>query len=369
MQIYSIEVSMLHLPLKKPFSISYTSYKYMTSIIVKIETTDGLIGYGEGTPDQHVTGETAESVYCIIKNNLAPILIGENPANIEQIHDLMHKTIIGVPTAKAAIDIACFDLLGKHLNVPIYALLGGRIHDYFSLTHVLSIDTPQKMIQETLNHLEKGYKSFKIKAGKDSKKDVERIKSVSKAVNNQAKLCVDVNQGWETPGKTLSVISQLQEVKLEWIEQPVIANNVEDLKAVKKKSNILIMADEAMLGIKDLQEIIKKKAVNKINIKLMKCGGIYPALKLTMLAGSSGIDCQIGSMVESSIGSAAGYHVAFSKKIVSNVELTGPLKFSQDIGNLYYETPYIKLNKQPGLGVDINDITFKKLTQYREVVY
>ncbi|OOR32272.1 dipeptide epimerase, partial [Bacillus cereus] len=110
----------IHLPLHEPFVISYHTYKYMPSVIVKIETDEGIIGYGEGVADEHVTGESAEGVYQIIKNTLGPVLLGQNPMEVEKIHELMDKAIYGVPTAKAAIDIACFDSLGKKLKQPVY---------------------------------------------------------------------------------------------------------------------------------------------------------------------------------------------------------------------------------------------------------
>src|SRR5699024_294981 len=105
----------------------------------------------------------------------------------------------------------------------------------------------------------------------------------------------------------------------------------------------------------------QKQACDKINIKLMKCGGIYPATKLAIMAEMANIDCQVGSMVESSIGSAAGFHVAFAKKNITSVELTGPLKFKQDVGNLKYEVPYINLNEHAGLGIEVDEAMIKSL--------
>jgi len=126
---------------------------------------------------------------------------------------------------------------------------------------------------------------------------------------------------------------------------------------IKGKTTVPVMIDEGICNARDMREIIQKRATDKVNIKLMKCGGIYPAVKLAAMAEMAGIECQIGSMVESSIGSAAGFHVAFSKKIIRSVELTGPLKFKMDIGDLKdcYKIPYIQLNHQPGLGIEVNE--------------
>lgn len=116
-----------------------------------------------------------------------------------------------------------------------------------------------------------------------------------------------------------------------------------------------------------MRQIIKLEAADKVNIKLMKCGGIYPAVKLAHQAEMAGIECQVGSMVESSVASSAGFHVAFSK-IITSVELTGPLKFTKDIGNLHYDVPFIRLNEKPGLGIEINEDTLQELTVFQDVV-
>lgn len=361
MKITSIETFMLYLPLESHFSISYVSYTSMPTVIVKLTCDNGVIGYGEGVADEHVTGESMESVFEIINKKLAPVLIGENPKNFEIIHEIMNKTITHAPTAKAAIDIACFDAVGKTLNVPIYQLIGGRYNEKFPITHVLSIQSPEKMANEAYNKVQEGYTYFKIKVGYDMKEDVDRIKAVYDKVRDKAKIRVDVNQGWENVATTLKALHLLRDVELDWLEQPTLADDIDSLQEVKNKSFTSIMADEALLGAKELKELISKKACDKINIKLMKCGGIYPAAKLAIMAEMAHIDCQVGSMVESSIGSAAGFHVAFSKKNVTSVELTGPLKFSEDIGNLHYDVPYISLSERSGLGIDVDETKLNKL--------
>lgn len=368
MKIVSIEASMIHLPLKQPFTISYASYDSMPSVIVKMTCDNGVIGYGEGVADQHVTGETMEGVYQVITKTLAPHLIGKDPRAIESIHELMDKLILNATTAKAAIDIACFDAVGKALDVPVYQLIGGRYHDKFPITHVLSIQTPEAMAEEAAKKVAEGYDSFKLKVGYKMEEDVARIKAVYNRVGHAAKLRVDVNQGWENAATTLQALYLLKDVQLDWLEQPTLANHIDALQAVKQKSHVAIMADESLVYQKELKELIDKKACDKINIKLMKCGGIYPAAKLAIMAEMAGIDCQIGSMVESSIGSAAGFHVGFSKKNITSVELTGPLKFTEDVGNLNYDVPFICLNEKPGLGIEIDEAKLQALTIESDVV-
>jgi L-Ala-D/L-Glu epimerase len=368
MKIAEIEIYAIHLPLYEPFVISYATYDYMPSIIVKITTDTGLIGYGEGVADEHVTGESWKGTFAILRDTLAPKLIGENPMNMERIHELMDAEIYGVPTAKAAIDIACYDVAGKALGVPVYNLLGGRYHEAFPITHVLSIAAPEAMAKEAEERVAAGYRSMKMKVGTNVADDVLRIQAVRERVGEDIAIRVDVNQGWGNSANTLQGLQKLQNCSLDWLEQPVRADDIDGMVEVKSKSSTPMMIDEGLRGVRDMREIIAKRAADKVNIKLMKCGGIYPATKLAHMAEMAGIECQIGSMVESSIGSAAGFHVAFSKKIITSVELTGPLKFSKDVGNLHYDVPFIRLNGKPGLGIDIDEQVLQELTVFSEKV-
>ncbi|WP_313894286.1 dipeptide epimerase [Psychrobacillus sp.] len=364
MKIKEIEIYAIRLPLVDPFIISYHTYDDMPSIIVKLTTEEGIVGYGEAVADEHVTGETWESTYAMLKNTLAPLLIGKNPMEFERLHEMMDKAVYQAPAAKAAIDIACYDVVGKKLGVPVYQLLGGRYHEKFPVTHVLSIGTPESMAAEAANRMKEGYSSFKMKVGTEVQTDVKRIQAVRAQVGDDIAIRVDVNQGWKNSANTITAMRQLEQEGLDWLEQPVVADDFNGMVEVKAKTTTPLMMDEGLRGIRDMRELIEKQAAHKVNIKLMKCGGIYPAMKLAHMAEMAGIECQIGSMVESSIGSAAGFHVAFSKKSFTSVELTGPLKFSKDVGNLHYDVPFIKLNERPGLGIDVDEAILLELTEY-----
>lgn len=370
MYIKKIDIYAVHFPLEKPFIVSYDTYPTMPSIILKMTTDEGLIGWGESVPDEHVTGETFEATYYALKDMLAPAMIGENPLNFEKIHEKMDRILKGAPAAKAAIDIACFDIAGKKLNVPVYQLIGGRYHEKFPITHVLSIDEPERMADEAEEKVKEGYRSFKMKVGRDVGSDVERIKAVRRRVGDNIAIRVDVNQGWENSTNTLKALHQLESLGLDWLEQPVVADDIDAMVEIKSKARVPLMIDEGLCNVRDMREIIAKRAADKVNIKLMKCGGIYPAVKLANMAEMAGIECQIGSMVESSIGSSAGFHVAFSKKVIKSVELTGPLKFKTDIGDLKesYRIPFIQIGEKSGLGVSIDEGVLSSLIANSSVV-
>lgn len=365
MKIKEIELFAIKLPLIEPFIISYATYDSILSIIVKMTTDDGYVGYGEAVPDEHITGETWQSTFEVLKNDLAPAVIGLDPREFEKLHDVMNHVVKPAPAAKAAIDIACFDIAGKSMNVPVYQLLGGRYHEKFPITHVLSIGEPEKMAEEAARKIEQGYTSFKMKVGTQVNNDVARIRAVRERVGNDIDIRVDVNQGWGNAATTMKALRQMKDLNIDWLEQPVTDDDIDGLVEIKAKSDITLMIDEGLRNARDMREVIAKRAADKANIKLMKCGGIYPAMKLAVMAEMAGIECQIGSMVESSVGSAAGFHVAFSKKIMESVELTGPLKFSKDIGNLKYDVPFIQLNEKPGLGIDVDENVLEELTSFK----
>lgn len=368
MKIQKIDIFAIHLPLIEPFIISYATYDTMPSIILKVTTDTGIVGYGEAVPDEHVTGETWESTYEVLKNHLAPAVIGESPMAFEKLHDKMNTIVKDVPAAKAAIDIACFDIAGKALGVPVYQLVGGRYHEKFPITHVLSIGTPEAMAEEAAKRVEMGYRSFKMKVGTEVTRDVARIKAVRERVGEDIAIRVDVNQGWGNAATTLQGLRVMKDLNIDWLEQPVNSEDIDGMVEIKSKSDVTLMIDEGLRGVREMREIITKRAADKVNIKLMKCGGIYPAMKLAVMAEMAGMECQVGSMVESSVGSAAGFHVAFSKKIMTSVELTGPLKFSKDVGNLHYDVPFICLNEQPGLGIDVDEAVIQELCKFSAVV-
>lgn len=363
MKIVKAEIYVVEFPLKEPFIISYATYPHMAAVIVKLETDTGLAGYGEAVPDEHVTGEQVNGTYEILKNMLVPAVIGQNPFDIEKIHFLMNSEIARNPAAKAAIDIACYDLMGKASGQPVYNLIGGRAHDNLQYPKVLSIETPEIMAKKAKLAMEQGFSSLKLKVGgADSAMDIKRIYAVREAVGPDMPIRIDVNQGWKTAGHAIQVINQLDGAGLTWIEQPIRMGDIRGLADVRSKTATPIMADETVQTMEDVLEIIRLDAADYINIKLMKSGGIFPAVQMAKAAEGAGIIAQIGSMVESSVGSAAGYHAVMSRRNIQTAELTGPLLFSEEIGDLDFQLPYVMLSDKPGLGIEVDEKQLQKLT-------
>lgn len=363
MKIKQVEIYGINLPFIEPFIISYDTFEHAPAIIVKLTTSDGLEGFGECVLDEHVTGETFSSTIEILKHYLAPAIIGENPFHIERIHEKLNERVYGAPGAKAALDIACYDLMGKYAGQPIYHLLGGLYHTSIEIPFVLSIKSPADMAKDAAAAAAQGYQTIKVKIGTDVATDVQRVKRIRDAVGWNIKLRVDVNQGWQNARTSIHALKQLEDIGMDWIEQPVHADDFNGLAELRQNTFIPVMIDEGLHGSKDLLSVIEKKAADMINIKLMKCGGIFPALKLIHQAELAGIPVQIGSMVESSIATSAGAHLAWAKKNVLSNEMVGPKMFRQDIGNLSYDQNTLHPTSLPGLGVQVDEQAVEALTQ------
>lgn len=367
MTIKKVEVYAIRIPLKEPFVVAYDRYDDMPSILTKVETEDGLSGWGEAVPDQHVTGETWESAFQVIQHELAPLIVDQNPFHIDLIHRMMREKICGVPSAKAAIDIALYDLMGKISGRPVYHLIGGKSHPQLHVPQVISIKAPDQMAADAKQIVEAGHRHVKIKVGTDPDLDVERIKAVRSAIPGDVKLRVDANQGWDRIG-ALNVIERTRDYKVEWYEQPVKADDLLSLAEISQVSHAKIMVDEGVHNSEDLLNVVRLRVADLLNIKLMKSGGIYPALTLAGIAEAAGMPCQVGSMVETAVATMAGAHLSLARSIIRSNELVGPLMFAQDVAPIRYSGDILEVGQKPGLGVDVDEPLVKELTRHYSLI-
>lgn len=350
----------IELPLKEPFVINYATYPNMPAFILKIETDEGITGFGEAVPDEHVNGEHVNGLYETMEHLIAPALITKNPLNINVILEEIDQLIINNPSLKAAVDIALHDILGKKANLPLYELLGGKTKDKLSYAKVLSVKPFEQLKADIDLLLSEGYKVIKVKLGGEVTSDCTKLKQILDYVDSSIEIRVDCNQAWTSSKRIAQMVNLLKYPNLMWIEQPLKYDDLKGMDYLYDNMNVPLMFDESILNVKQLAQLNIR--TDLINVKLMKCGGIKGALDIIKYAEAHHIPCQIGSMVESSIGSAAGYHVAMSQRNVQTTELTGPLLFKKDIGNLTYEVPYVYLSELPGLGIEINEQNLKDIT-------
>jgi L-Ala-D/L-Glu epimerase len=353
MKITAIEIEPLDLELQTALTVAYGSYPVLNYALIKLHTEEGFTGLGEASPDPEVTGETQASVIEALQK-ASEFLTGMDPFNIEQMMHLCHENIAAFPAAMAAIDMALYDLMGKSLRVPAYQLLGGRCREGIALYPVIPMDEAQVMAGMARQFAQMGAQVLKVKLGSDPALDLQRLQSIKQAVGGRIKLRLDINQGWHDAQTALQAIRLLDDFNVEWVEQPVAANDLAGLAKVAAETELPIMADESCHTAADALEIARIHAADLINIKLMKCGGLYQAAKLLAVAEAGGLPCILGSMGESSIGSAAGLHLVTARPVIVACELIGPLFITNDPATGYrvdMQTLQAIPSTEAGLGV------------------
>jgi o-succinylbenzoate synthase len=351
-KIQDIKIGKVNTPLIEPYKVGKKILTFSDEIVIKIVTNTGEIGYGSATPTPLITGETENSIMGAI-NYIKPDILDLDIDNLEEIMKVIHNSIYANNSAKAAIDMAVYDLFCKKYGLPLYKFLGGY---KTTLTTDLTIanDTVEQMVSKSLEAIMAGYTHLKVKVGNRMDLDIERVKAVRKAVRRGIKIRVDANQGWR-PKDAVKIIRKFEDMDLdiEFVEQPVNAWDIDGLKYVTDNVDTKILADEAVFGPSDAFKIIEKRAADLISIKLMKCGGINNAIKIYNMAENMGIRCMMGCMLESRIGITAAASFAASKSNMIKADLDTMLRFEQDtiIGGACVIGNKITVNDSPGLGI------------------
>jgi L-alanine-DL-glutamate epimerase-like enolase superfamily enzyme len=358
MKISAIDIIPVRLPLREPFVIAYGVYPDVQSVLVRVRTDDGAEGWGEATPDPNVTGETWEGVAATLRHHLAPALLGHDARNRERSMLALDARVEGAPAAKAALDIALHDLVSRAAGIPVWQILAGKARETLTISRVISMSEPEAMAAAARRHLESGFRTIKVKVGDPDNPllDAERVMAVREAVGPEIGIKVDVNQGWRTPGVAIGALRAMAAARPAYIEQPVVWWDLEGLAEVRRQTGAIVMIDEGCHGPRDMLRAVSLRAADLVNIKLMKSGGILQALKLNAIAEAAGISAQVGTMVESSIASAAGLHAAIAMANVRTVEMGGPLMLAEDIGDAgtWYRQDSITVPDRPGLGIEVD---------------
>src|ERR1044072_2163986 len=296
MKITDIRFGMLRVPLKTPFKTALRTVDTIEDIIVTVHTDSGHIGYGEAPATAVITGDTHGSIIEAIRRYISPRLIGEDIANLNRITHLIQTALERNTSAKAAVEIALYDLFAQLYKAPLYKMLGGG--DPVITTDItISVDYIDKMVADSIAAVDRGFESLKIKVGKDIGVDIERVKAIYAAVEGRALMRLDANQGW-TAKQAVFALQTLEDagVRLELVEQPVKAPDLEGMKYVTERVHTPIMADESVFGPTDVIELIRMRAADIINIKLMKTGGLSNAIHIADICGMYGMGCMIGCM-------------------------------------------------------------------------
>lgn len=353
MKITQVKLGRISTPLRVPFKTALRTVSSVEDVIVELHTDTGAVGYGEAPPTGVITGDTTGAIIGAIRDHIAPAILGRDLDEFEDLTAAVQKALVHNTSAKAAVDMALWDLLGQKYNAPVYRMLGGaRKNIVTDIT--ISVNDPEEMVRDALNAIDRGYDCLKVKVGKEPEKDIARLSAIRGAVPKETCIRIDANQGW-TPKEAVRILNGMQEkgLDLEFVEQPVKAHDFEGLKYVTERSYVPVLADESVFSPQDALTIMQMGAADLVNIKLMKCGGLYNALKIASAAEVYGVECMIGCMLEAKISVNAAVELACAKKIITKIDLDGPVLCSEDhiLGGATFDEKNITVSDAPGMGI------------------
>ena len=343
-------------------------------VLVRVDTDEGISGWGEspagitwGGSQMRYYGESPETVRHIIEDHLREAIKGRDPRDIAILHSIMDKSVKGHPYAKAALDIACYDIAGRAANVPVYSLLGGQFRDRIEVAHSLGIMTVDQCIAEAEQAVEEGAKTIKCKTGLNVERDIELVKQLRTRFGDDLKIRVDGNEGYASVWEAIQVTRRQEEYGILLCEQPVMG--ARDMALVAERIESPMMADESAWNVDDIVELSETKAAACISLYVTKPGGLYRAKQMADFAENRGLYSDIGGSIEMGIGNAANLHLGAATKIAMLPSVTPTTKPEGTkgpamAGNYYlddivtesfgYEDGCVLVPEGPGLGVEVD---------------
>ena len=316
-------------PYRRPFRISSGDSECLTSLLVEVVAGD-RIGVGEASPMTAYTGETLAGLHAAVTELLAPALTGRRLAGIAEAHAIMDATVRGQRLAKAAIDIALHDLLASAAGLPVHALLGGAVRTEVPIAWVIGLGEIDAVVAEAREYAANGFNHLKVKGGADPDRDVRLVRALADAVPAGVELALDANEGYSR-STALPALLAMQEAGLSLVEQPLPGWDLAGLAELRRRLRIRVMADESVQSIHDVYAAVKSDAVDVINVKILKVGGLYRARQVMAIAEAAGVAVKVGSMPELAVATLAGLHLAAGAPAGSvPADLVGPLMVDGD---------------------------------------
>lgn len=361
MNIESIDAFAVRIPLRpqRRMISALGSHDVSDFVLVRLTTDTGLVGAGEATVTPRWSGETVWGAHAIITRLLAPHLIGK-PANDATVTEIMDSLAVGNWFAKAAVEMACWDVMGRAAGRPVFELLGGKVRDLtirsrFSLGAYGSDEAARR----AADLVAQGFATIKVKVGTGIDSDIERVRAVRRAIGGDVELTIDANGGWSFD-QALDVLPQIADCDIAIVEQPVPRGDYSGMKRLREQLGIKILADESCFDQSQLLELIDRGCCDAVTLYPGKQGGIARAARMAALAGQGGIPCTIGSNLEWDVGAAAMMHFVVSSPNVRIESIPGDClgpsyhEFSIVKNPLTIDGPFTSLPIGPGLGVEVD---------------
>ena len=353
MRIKSIHTWSADLGNTKPYTIAFKTIDEVLNAFVEIELENGTTGMGAGNPSEYVTGESFEQCKAALQEKNIQFLVGRDIRELHQLTFEVWQKFPLNPAARAAIDIALYDVFTKFLGVPLVKYLGQKIHS-LPTSNTIGIKNVEDTLKEAQEYGERGFTVLKVKLGKDLNEDIERIVKLREKFGKKFIIRIDANQGYDT-AKTIEFYNKTKHLDVELIEQPLPAKAVEEMRKLPDTIRKIIAADESLLTPKSALELVRPPmAAGIFNIKLMKCGGISQGLKIADIGLHEGVDLFWGCNDESIVSITAALHLAFSCSNTKYIDLDGSLDLARDVvkGGFILKEGVMYCSDKPGLGVE-----------------
>lgn len=350
MKITDIEVWKVHMPLKRPYMTTYGYTTETENVFLRLETDTGLNAYGCAAPEPPATGETPDSVLAACHSVIIPMLLSQDPLRRALWLQKLSRLLPGQPTARALIDMAFFDLMGKLAGLPLYKILGG-FRDAIPTSITIGIKPVRETLEEAAEYLEMGFKALKIKGGHDVETDIERIIKIRERAGRETTLHFDANQGY-TVEQCRRFFEGVRHTALAFVEQPIPRQFPDMWNRIIPLVHFPLMADESFMDIQDMLWFAQQNMWLLFNVKLMKCGGIGPALAIEMFAAARDTGLMVGCMDEAALAISAGLHFALASPQILWADLDGHFDLLSDpsAGTVIFKDGCLFPSEKPGLG-------------------
>ncbi len=358
-RIATIDIFPFTLPMKQMMRTA-VGQPGADEVLVRLRTTDGVVGWGEASPFPPVTGDTQASA-VVIGKDLAAVIRGRDPFELAKIAADMDVRVDGNPSIKAALEMALWDICGKLAGQPVCHLLG-KYRDTCESDRTVYLDDPGPMAEKAKEIVAEGYQVVKVKVGQSPDMDVARLRAVRAAVGERIRIRIDANQGW-TRDIAVHTLKRMAPLGIEFCEQPVVHWDWEGMRHVRQQSPIPIMADESVHTPSDTMECVRRSAPYLLNVKLMKCGGILRTMQIAAIAEAANLQCMLGSMSETRIALTAAAHVMAAQKcaVYADLDTFTEHKIDPVLGGMQVKNGMVTLPDAPGLGVDVDPAFLKTL--------
>ncbi|MEO7752186.1 MAG: dipeptide epimerase [Terracoccus sp.] len=359
-RVEAVRTTTSSVPLHTPFVTALRRTTTVDTVVVTVLDSDGRTGWGEAPQVWQVTGESLAGATACVETMLAPLLVGhllDDRDDLAAAAGLVQRAVARNFGAKAALDAALHDLLAQAEGTSVAALLGAGesgIPTTLTTDVTLSAGDVEALARTARDRVDDGFTTLKMKVGTDAGTDVARVAGVRAAVGPDVTIRLDANQGW-TREQAVTVIRALEDGDLgvEFVEQPLVAEDVEGMAWVRERVGLPIMADESCYGRHDLERIIRLGAADLVNVKLAKCGSLTLGRDLLRRAHDEGLGTIVGSMMEShvGVGAAAALVAAVPTTRVSDLDAAWWSTTTPVTGGVSYERNEIHLPAGDGLGI------------------